>query len=176
MVVIEECDGASGCFRQHTSPPPLSASPPLQQVSSLKLFWWFVQAAELETSLSVMKLVPMICASCQRGKPRGVCRSGVFLSPAFQPVSFCVHHSCPVCLLFPNDIIFGYGVWIFIFSLHRNLFSGFSLPFYHKSSICLLLFPQGEWDKIAFHSCGLAFLPSVRVCHRKKFSLFPMSF
>lgn len=96
MVVIEECDGASGCFRQHASLPPLSASPPLQQVSSPKFFWWFVQAAELETLLSVMKLVPTARASSQRGKPR-VCGAVVRSASRFS-ASFFLRPSLLSCL------------------------------------------------------------------------------
>lgn len=70
----------------------------------------------------------MVCAPYQKGNPWCVCL-----------LFFIIFALCPslfYCLstFFYLDIIFSYRIWILIFLLHRNSFSGFFLPFALKSS------------------------------------------
>lgn len=126
--------------------------PPPQQVLSLQLFWWFVQAAELETLLSVTKLVLKICASCQRGRLWSVC-VGV--------------GGCP-SLLFVFSFLSGHNIHLRSLNYTEVYFVAFPFPSLLKAPVVCCFFPKAGGTRLLFHSCGFAFPPSVRVCHRKK--------
>jgi hypothetical protein len=77
-----KCDGWSWCYRW-----TYLQSLHLVGIFSEALLVFLFQATEVETSLSLTKLVLTICASCQRRSTRCERVLGLCLS---QPVSLCV--------------------------------------------------------------------------------------
>ena len=121
MVVEEECVWG----------PQADLPPSRHSLEFLKLAWPLVQPTELERLL-----VPAVCATCWRGRPRCVFR---LLFRQFLLVSVTLF---PLFAFSYLDMILSRRVCILIFLQHRSSFSGSSLPFPPKSSTHLSFSPR----------------------------------